>query len=474
MSPAGERDSLPTGLPAAGPGSKKRRRWFLGVSGALLGVALIAFHELLLPFLLGLVLAYVLSPVVKFGQQLSFGGRHPPRWLVVLALYATLISLLVSLVSFSAPRLVAELGRLSKEAPRAVRTIRKQWLPELDRRLRDATELYLPEGRADGAPGVPTIGMPPGSNQPSEPPAIEVRPRPGGGYQVALPPSGLRVVPDGGRAFRIETASPRGKTRTDIATAITAAAARAMDDTEQSGSTLLQAAQSLITKLIRGIFGFVLTIVVSAYLLITTERIFEFARSMYAPGRRGDFDDIVRRIDRGLSGVVRGQLIICGINGVLSGIGFWLLGLKYWVFMTIVAAVMSIIPIFGSILSAIPAVMVGLTQDVSLALLVLAWIVGIHQLEAHVLNPKIMGDAARVHPVLVVFALLAGEHTAGIVGALLAVPVLSITQTLFFYLRERFLGIPRNSTLPPAISPEERPRSEPTPTPGTPPQAANQ
>jgi predicted PurR-regulated permease PerM len=158
---------------------------------------------------------------------------------------------------------------------------------------------------------------------------------------------------------------------------------------------------------------------------------------------------------------------------VLSGIGFWLLGLKYWVFMTIVAAVMSIIPIFGSILSAIPAVMVGLTQDVSLALLVLAWIVGIHQLEAHVLNPKIMGDAARVHPVLVVFALVAGEHTAGLVGALLAVPVLSITQTLFFYLRERFLGIPRNPTLPPPFIAEERPRSEPTPTPGTPPQAAN-
>jgi predicted PurR-regulated permease PerM len=66
-----------------------------------------------------------------------------------------------------------------------------------------------------------------------------------------------------------------------------------------------------------------------------------------------------------------------------------------------------------------------------------------------VLNPKIMGDSARVHPVLVVFALLAGEHIAGLVGALLAVPVLSITQTLFLYLRERFLGVPRQSMVPP-------------------------
>jgi predicted PurR-regulated permease PerM len=59
-----------------------------------------------------------------------------------------------------------------------------------------------------------------------------------------------------------------------------------------------------------------------------------------------------------------------------------------------------------------------------------------------------MGDAARVHPVLVVFALIAGEHTAGLVGALLAVPVLSIIQTLFLFLRERFLGAARSS-LPP-------------------------
>jgi predicted PurR-regulated permease PerM len=97
-----------------------------------------------------------------------------------------------------------------------------------------------------------------------------------------------------------------------------------------------------------------------------------------------------------------------------------------------------------------------------LALLVLAWIVGIHQLEAHVLNPKIMGDAARVHPVLVVFALLAGEHTAGLVGALLAVPVLSITQTLFYYLRERFLGVPRNSSLPPPLVQDDPASKEPT------------
>jgi predicted PurR-regulated permease PerM len=405
----------------------------------------------------------VLSPLVSLGRQLNIGGRRAPRWFVVLTLYVTLIGLLVALVSFSGPRLAAELGRLSKEAPRAVATIRKQWLPELDRRLREATDPYLPESKLD-----PHTPSPLKKGQQSvETPAIEVLPRATGGFEVRLPPGGLRVVPESNHAFRIEPANPRGLGRTDVAAAITAAVARAMDNTEQTGVTLLQAAQKLLAQLVRGVFGFVLTIVVSAYLLITSERIFDFARSLYSPGRRTDFDDILRRMDRGLSGVVRGQLIICCINGALSGIGFYLLGLKYWTFLMLLAAVMSIIPIFGSILSSVPAVLVALTQDFGLALLVLAWIVGIHQLEANVLNPKILGDAARVHPVLVVFALLAGEHGAGIVGALLAVPALSITQTLFLYLRERFLGVPRNSSAPPAASEDERALSEPAATAGS-------
>ena len=65
----------------------------------------------------------------------------------------------------------------------------------------------------------------------------------------------------------------------------------------------------------------------------------------------------------------------------------------------------------------------------------LAWIVGIHQLEANFLNPKIMGDAAKIHPVLVIFSLLVGEHFFHVVGALLAVPCMSIAQSVFLHVR---------------------------------------
>jgi predicted PurR-regulated permease PerM len=266
---------------------------------------------------------------------------------------------------------------------------------------------------------------------------------------VVLPPGGLHVVPEGDSGFRIEGPKPKRDGRIDVSQAITQAIAGMMENSERTAVKVLQTAQRFVVAVSRGVLTFVLMLMLSAYMLITVDQIFGFVRSLYPPYRRIELDDLIRRMDRGLAGVVRGQLIICGVNAVLSGIGFYMFDLKYWTFLTVIAGVMSIVPIFGSILSTIPAVIVALPDGMHVALLVLAWVVGIHQIEANVLNPKIMGDAARVHPVLVVFALLAGEHMAGIVGALLAVPVLSIAQTLFLYLRERFLGVPRASSFPP-------------------------
>jgi predicted PurR-regulated permease PerM len=106
-----------------------------------------------------------------------------------------------------------------------------------------------------------------------------------------------------------------------------------------------------------------------------------------------------------------------------------------------IASIMSLVPIFGSILSSVPIVAIALISsgsfDLKQGVFVLGWICGIHLLEANVLNPKIMGDAAKIHPILVVFALIAGEHGYGLVGALFAVPVASIIQTIFVYYRRR-------------------------------------
>jgi predicted PurR-regulated permease PerM len=151
------------------------------------------------------------------------------------------------------------------------------------------------------------------------------------------------------------------------------------------------------------------------------------------------------------------------VNGVLSAIGFWFFDLKYWPVMAILAGVMSLVPIFGSILSSIPAVAVGLTQDVWTGLWIFLWILGIHQIEANFLNPKIIGDAARIHPVLVVFSLFVGERFFGIWGALLAVPTWSVVQSIFLHFQVEVVASPaeRAALLSPPQPPPEPPKAGP-------------
>src|SRR5262249_27081830 len=85
-------------------------------------------------------------------------------------------------------------------------------------------------------------------------------------------------------------------------------------------------------------------------------------------------------------------------------------------------------------------VLIGLSQSWTTGLGMLLWIIGIHALEAYVLNPKIMGSAARIHPLVVAFALIAGERTFGLVGALFGVPIAAIVVALFDFARLKVQG----------------------------------
>ena len=269
---------------------------------------------------------------------------------------------------------------------------------------------------------------------PEEPPAIVVRPQPDGSYAVDVG-SGVEVLPSHSGYILREAKELRGGPF-NLNRAVGDAFGKTMAYVRHNALELARIGRDVVTALGRAIFIFFVTLMLAAYLMLTREKILTFFASLVRPSDRADLSRLLARVNGGLSGVVRGQLVICGINGVLSAIGFALVGLKFWPVLAVLSTVMSLIPIFGSIASAIPAVALGLTQSPGTAVFVLAWIVGIHQLEANVLNPKIMGDAAKIHPVLVMFSLLVGEHLFHLVGALLAVPAMSIVQSLFLHFRE--------------------------------------
>jgi predicted PurR-regulated permease PerM len=430
------------------------RTLFLALSAAAFVAIVIVGHAVLLPFLLAVLVAYVLFPAVRLVERLRI-----PRWVAILLVYAVTIGAATGFAVAVVPRLFEETKLLSAELPRLTQTARDTWLPALDARLQrwtgvDAEALAKAEKEAAQEP-----------ERPNRPPFV-IRPLEDGSFEVHVE-EGLEIEERGDHAWRIGLPRQREhgfSSARALRDAFDSAAAYA----QRNSLELLRFGRAIVASVSRGIFLFFITLMLAGYMMATYERIHAFVRDMWPEYRREAFDRFVRRLDRGMAGVVRGQLLICLVNGVLSAIGFWIFDLKYWPILSLIAAAMSIIPIFGSILSSIPAVLIGLTQSFGTAMGVLVWIVAIHQLEANFLNPKIIGDQAKIHPVLVVFSLLLGEHFFQITGALLAVPTLALAQAIFLHFRESVLGIPvpRSSVMP---GPMDRPTASDAPPESRPP-----
>ena len=414
-----------------------RRGLFLGISAVLVVALIIAARAILLPFVLALVVAYIFTPAV-----LRVERRRVPRFVAVLIVYAVALGAIGGFIGLIVPRLGAEVKGLSTEMPKLKQNVREKWLPALDEKIAGWT----------GREPTPLVEEPP--DEPKPP--IRLQRRDDGSFDVSVSEDvRFREVDEGVWALDAQEPSRAISTASVLQKGFDRGASYA----KRNAFELIKVGQEIVAAISRGIFTLFMTLMLGAYMMLTHEKLLGFFRDLCAPGQRASFDKFLRRLDRGLSGVVRGQLMICVVNGVLSAIGFWLFGLKYWPIMAVLAGVMSLIPIFGSILSSIPAVAIGLTQGVGTAVGVLIWIVGIHQVEANFLNPKIIGDSAKIHPVLVVFSLLVGEHFFQIKGALFAVPCLSLLQTIFLHFRETTMGLKdptathSGNTIPPETSP---------------------
>jgi len=394
---------------------------FWALSAAAVVAILVAGRAVLFPFLLAILVGYVLFPAVKWVE-----GRGVPRWAGILLVYVLVIGTIVGSGFIIIPRLFAETRTLSTELPRLAGQFRDQTLPRVDARLK----AWLG----------PAAGTGPEQAPEAEPgPPMMIRPQEDGSYVVELGDEVHVSRREEGRWV----VGPRPKKEAfSSQRALQDAFDGAIGYAQKNSLELLAVGQKILSGITRGIFFFGITLMLAGYMMFTWEEIRAFARNLFDAGRHESFNRFAGRLDRGLSGVVRGQLLICVVNGVLSAIGFWLFGLKYWPILSVIATVLSIIPIFGTILSTVPAVIIGLTDGFGTAVGVLVWIIAIHQLEANFLNPKIIGDQAKIHPVLIMLALLMGEHFFRVPGLILAVPTLALVQVIFLHFREEVVGPP--------------------------------
>lgn len=149
---------------------------------------------------------------------------------------------------------------------------------------------------------------------------------------------------------------------------------------------------------------------------------------------------LAHEADDTLGGFLRGQLSVMIILGTIYGIGLWAVGLNVGPLIGMIAGLISFVPYLGPIVGVVMGVVAALVQDLDMLRIVMVLAVfGIGQmLEGYVLVPKLVGDKIGMHPVAVMFAILAGGELFGFVGVLLALPLAAVIMVLLRYAYERY------------------------------------
>jgi predicted PurR-regulated permease PerM len=180
----------------------------------------------------------------------------------------------------------------------------------------------------------------------------------------------------------------------------------------------------IVSTFFGGIFSLLLVIVLSFYFAIQDTGVEEFLK-LITPNKHEQYVvGLWRRAQRKIGLWMQGQLLSSLIGGVIAYLGLLILGVPYALLLAAFTAAAMLVPIFGSFISAAPAVIVAFsTGDVTLALIVAGLYLIINQFEAHLIHPLVVNKVVGIPPLLVILALIVGGELAGFLGVVLAIPV---------------------------------------------------
>jgi predicted PurR-regulated permease PerM len=214
-------------------------------------------------------------------------------------------------------------------------------------------------------------------------------------------------------------------------------------DPQEYTSRVIEFLEGAALSIFELLFSLVLIIVVAIYMLLDMGRLSAAVDRRFPP--RPDSGSLIPRIEKALAGYVRGQVLLSLIIGVSAGVGLWVLGTlglaegmdHYALLFGAWVGVMELIPYLGPWLGAIPPVIYALIVDPVSAIWVTLLFLAVHQIEGHIVVPNVMGSALRLHPLLVIFGLLAGGEIYGLAGIFVALPLLAVLRAIWEFVGER-------------------------------------
>jgi putative heme transporter len=214
------------------------------------------------------------------------------------------------------------------------------------------------------------------------------------------------------------------------------------DKVVKGSSSIVSFGGGLLTEVVSAGFDLVLVFILSIYMLLYGQRIGRLIRRYMPDGDGTPADDYPTLVQSAVARYVGGQLLFSLIMGTTAGVSLYIFGVlgifpdgrKYAVAFAVFYSLMELVPYIGPIIGAAPAVLVALFSDPLSAVWVSLMFLALQQVEGHIVAPQVFGHTLRINPLLVIFALLLGLQLHGIVGALIALPLLSILRETVVYL----------------------------------------
>ncbi|MEI5103710.1 AI-2E family transporter [Streptomyces sp. PmtG] len=191
-----------------------------------------------------------------------------------------------------------------------------------------------------------------------------------------------------------------------------------------------------VTVIMETLTGILLAMFSTLFLMYDGPRIWKWCLKLVPAAARPGVAGAGPRAWRTLTAYVRGTVIVALIDAVFIGLGIYFLGVPMAVPLAVFIFLFAFIPLVGAVVSGALAVVVALvTQGVFTAVMALVVVLAVQQIEGHILQPFILGRAVKVHPLAVVLSVAAGGMIAGIGGAVVAVPLVAVANTVVGYLR---------------------------------------
>jgi predicted PurR-regulated permease PerM len=329
---------------------------------ALLGFVAYVFRVIWPPLILAGAIVFLLNPVVTRLQ-----ARHVPRALGTGISYLTVVGLTVLVVLLVAPLATDQYDELAEEWP----TIRSD--------IEDQVDEWAEQSRQEDS-----------------------------WFPVELPTS--EEMEDqffGGNASDLDG----NGVVTD-------------EERQEAFAEQLDTARELLLRIFHVGIIFLIGPIIAFYLLVDLPHIRKVFRSLVPERARGDAMVLARRLSTAIGGYFRGQLAVAFVVGAMASIGMLLIDLPFWLIVGMIAGIFNMIPLIGPWIGAVPGIIIAFTTGggVGKAIAVAVVMAIVQQIDNHFISPMVMQRAVKLHPAVVMLALLAGGTLAGFLGLLLAVP----------------------------------------------------